>query len=101
MSFHKSFHMVAESGNEPRQKRSRGDRGRESRDVNRNRKDEDEMEKQLGSGVDRAEIERSRSSTRRSSSRLLKCPGPQAEIELCSVRRNRFSMFSCRKWRNS
>ena len=25
-------------------------------------------------------------------------PRPQAETEPCSVRRNRFSMFSCRKW---
>ena len=48
-------HMVAERGNEPRRRRSRGDRGRESRDVNRNREDEDEIEKQMGSGVDRAE----------------------------------------------
>ena len=32
-----------------------GDRGRQSRDVNRNREDEDEIEKQMGSGVDRAE----------------------------------------------
>ena len=47
--------MVAERGNGPRQKRSRGDRGRESRDVDRNREDEDEIEKQMGSGVDRAE----------------------------------------------
>ena len=55
VSFHKSSHMVAERGNGPRQKRSRGDRCRESRDVNRNREDEDEIEKQMGSGVDRAE----------------------------------------------
>ena len=30
-----------------------------------------------------------------------KCPRPQAETEPCSVWRYRFSMFLCRKWRNS
>ena len=44
-------HMVAEHGNGPR----RGDRGRESRGVDRNRQDEDEIEKRMGSDVDRAE----------------------------------------------
>ena len=46
--------MVAERGNGPRQKRSRGDRGRESRGVDRNREDEVEIENQMGSSVDRA-----------------------------------------------
>ena len=43
----------AERGNGPRQKRSRGDR-RESRGADRNREDEDEIENQMGSSVDRA-----------------------------------------------
>ena len=73
VSFHKSSHMVAERGNGPRQKRSRGDRGRESRDVNRNREDEDEIEIQYQKVVEQV-TEVPRTSSR---DRTLQCTEEQ------------------------
>ena len=65
--------MVAERGNGPRQKRSRGDRGKESRDVNRNREDEDEIEIQYQKVVEQV-TEVPRTSSR---DRTLQCTEEQ------------------------
>ena len=56
----------------------------------------------FGGGFLRGSVNGSRTSTCHGlSSRLPKCPRPQAETEPHSVRRNRVLMFPCRKWRNS